>query len=177
MALLTQLVAQPNGSRAPLMLEVPVPPGLDGPFLVTSSRDLLWVSKAFPNGNLRAAVRRVSPGDLFLDLLCAVERRSREEGWGSAHPPTASGVAGAVAHLSEYGLNDVEVVFRAGFDESLVPAGVPSRKVEWVPVGWAAALPVDRSFVGTTFDFGGGQYATLLHNASRGVGIVSPGEQ
>jgi len=43
-----------------------------------------------------------------------------------------------------------------------------------VPDGWATILPMDRAFVGTTIDFGEGQHALLVHNASRGVGVLLP---
>lgn len=170
---LTQIVTM-DGSRAPLMMEVPVSPDLDGPFLVTSSRDLVWISKVFPNGTLRTAVRQVHRPDLFQAIVERIASLSQEREWGSVHPVSEEGMSRVVHHLADYDLLDVEVLFSEGFDQGLIPEDIPRQETSWVPDGWAVVVPVDRAFVGTTFDFGEGSYACLIHNASRGVGVLIP---
>jgi|APSaa5957512622_1039677.scaffolds.fasta_scaffold50420_2 hypothetical protein len=174
MSSLTEFVTSPQSERMPLMLEVPVAPGLDGPFLVSSTGDLIWVARTFSNGRLRVAVRTVPIPFMFRDAIHKVFRMSMEKGWGSWAPPSAEGVASAISHLSEYGLEEVEVLYGKDFNEKLLPEKVPAREAHWVPANWAVVLPVDRAFVGTTFDFGAGRTALVLHNASRAVGVVAP---
>jgi hypothetical protein len=170
---LTQIVTM-DGSRKPLMMEVPVAPELDGPFLVTSTRSLVWIAKAFPNGTLRTAVREIHRGDLFQALVEKIASLSQEREWGSVQTASEEGVRLVIHHLADYDLLDVEVLFGEGFDPDLIPEDIPRQKVTWLHEGWAIVVPADRSFVGTTFDFGEGSYATLIHNASRGVGVLIP---
>lgn len=170
---LTQIVVM-DGSRKPMMMEVPVAPDPDlGPFLVTSTRDMVWISKAFPNGMVRTAVRDIPKKLLYRAILGKIVTRSRQEGWGSVQEPSADGVQAVIHHLADYDILDVEVLYGDGFDTGLVPDDVRALFTDWVPEGWAVIVPVDRAFVGTTFEFGESSYATLIHNASRGVGVVA----
>jgi len=168
---LTQIVVM-DGSRTPLMLEVPVAPDL-GPYLVTSSKDLMWIGKAFPNGAVRTAVRSITKPSLYRSLLTRIVTRSRKSNWGSVQPPTVDGMRDAINYLADYGLLDIEVQYGEGFDTSVIPDDIPTHAARWVPPGWAAVLPADRDFVGTTFEFGEGKYATLIHNAARGVCVLA----
>jgi len=170
---LTQIVSM-DGSRTPLMMEVPVAPELDGPFLVSSSRDFLWIAKVFPNGMVRTAVRRIARGDLFREALQRITAHSQESRWGSVQPATREGAKAVVLYLADFDLLNIEVLYGAGFDPDIIESDIPCRKVGWVPDGWATILPMDRAFVGTTIDFGEGQHALLVHNASRGVGVLLP---
>jgi hypothetical protein len=174
MALLTQVVKRTDGNRRPLMLEVPVSRDLDGPFLVTSTRGVLWIAKTFPNGSVRIAVRTTGLSALFREIVRSIASESAENDWGSVQSPTEGGVKAAVEHLADYDFFDVEVFYGDGFDPEIVDDDIPIHEVDWLPRGWAVALPADRAFVGTTLDFGGGQYASLIHNASRGVAVLVP---
>lgn len=174
-AVLTLVRKHPEPNRVHVMVESPIPAGLDGPFLVTSSKDLIWVSKVFPNGMVRVAVQKnTTLSSLFREMVIAVAKRSQVEGWGSVSDPTQEGVRAVIDHLAEYDLIDIEVLCGAGFDSSIIPEDVPRGEVEWVPDDWAIILPRDRAFVGITFDFEAGQLGAVLHNASRGVGICAP---
>jgi len=172
---LAQIYSQPY-PKVPLLVEVPVQAGLDGPFLVSSMKDHLWVDDKFPTGVVRAAVRKVPREFLFREAVEKIAEKSKLHSWGSLHSSNSAGVVAAVAHLASYDLTEVDVVYGAGFDQDLIPEGVPSFEEVWVPAGWALVLPRDKSFVGTLFDFGQERNALVIHNASRGVGLVVPGE-
>jgi hypothetical protein len=163
------------GGRVPILIEVPVAEGLDGPFLVSSPKSsFLWVNNKFPTGVVRAAVRIVPVGFLFRDAILQVARQAEDLGWGSVHPQDKAGLALAVEHVRSYGLEPVEVLYGRGFPEDLLPEDLSCMEAVWVPAGWAVVLPQTRAFVGTTVDFGDGQHALVLHNASRGIGLVVP---
>lgn len=174
MSELTQMILISEGQRSPLMMEIPVAEGLDGPFLITSSKDFLWVRRRSAGGTVRIAVRKGPPAFLFRDALNLIAEKAREEDWGSLHPPSKAGVLAAIAHLEEYGLTQPVVFYGVGFKKSFIPKGVPSHSSMWVPARWGVVLPADRSFVGTTFDFEEDRVAMLIHNASRGIGILAP---
>jgi len=174
MSYLTELVTSPLGSRIPIMLEVPVASGLDGPFLVSSSKGFLWVDRVFSNGTLRVAVSKVPMLFMFRDAVHKVLSMSTEKGWGSCALPTAEGLQKVISHLADYDMTEVEILHGDKFNEDLIPDKVLAHETYWVPSDWAVVLPTDRAFVGTAFDFGGGMSALLLHNASRAVGILAP---
>tara|TARA_R110000824_G_scaffold151258_1_gene322228 strand:- start:1234 stop:1791 length:558 start_codon:yes stop_codon:yes gene_type:complete len=176
MATLTEMVAyKPPGNRTLLYIEVPVSPGLEGPFMVSGSkRPFLWVRK-FPTGIVRAAVRKVPWEFLFREALESIRQKCFDEEWGNWQPVTPQGVKNALAHLEEYDLpRPYDALHGVGFDTSLFPEGLTIVEAVWVPAGWAVILPEDRAFVGTTFDMNGGHRAMVVHNASRGLAVLSP---
>lgn len=172
---LTEVIFAKRGGRTPLMVEIPVHQALDGPFLVTSSQDFLWMSGKFPNGTLRAAVREVPWDFLFRDAVQRVAVMSEHQGWGNFLPPDSWGVEVGVSRLEEYEIpGPYEVLYGKGFDEDLLPDEMVRHEEVWVPEGWAIMLPANRGYVGTTLDFRDGQIALLLHNASRGMVVLAP---
>lgn len=174
MAALTEIVSLPQAKKAPLLLEVPLPPGLDGPFLVSSSKGVIWISNKFPNGMVRAAVRKIPLDFLFREMLLSFSDEAEKAGWGNALPATREGIEQAILHLKEYEIDAVEILWGEGFDESLLPSTIPSTETSWIPAGWAIVVAADRSFVGTSFEFGNGQWASVLHNPSRGLAVLKP---
>ena len=161
--------------KVPLLIEVPVQEELDGPFLVSSGGAFLWVNDKFPTGNLRAAVRKAPREFLFREALERISEKSQALSWGSVNEPTKDGVEKTLSHLESYGFTEVEVLCGDGFDSNLLPEGVQSSDEVWVPKGWAVVLPKDKAFVGTLFDFGQERHSIVIHNASRGVGIIRGG--
>ena len=159
--------------KRPLMIDnVPASTDPDaGPFLVTSSRSLLWVERAFDAGFLRVAVREDHPDSLYRNLIeeIAIQGVARE--WGNVHPSSKRGVLAAMAHLSYYDLPDPVLLYGSGFDIGVAPA-VERLPVDWLPPTWGVIIPSDRSFVGTAYVFGGGHLGAVVHNPSRGVCIV-----
>lgn len=174
--LLTQIIVMPGGNRIPLMMEVPVSRDLDGPFLLCSSKSLLWVEQAFPNSMVRTAIRIAKRRDLFSSAIPWIAQKAIDREWGSVHLATKEGVTAAFSHLADYDIIDVEVVYGEGFDTSLFPEDVTRTQASWMPAGWAAVLPSDRSFLGTLFEYDGDQYGMVVHNAPRGIAIVKPDE-
>lgn len=174
--LLTQIIVMPGGNRIPLMMEVPVSRELDGPFLLCSSKTLLWVEQAFPNSMVRTAIRVTNRKDLYEAAILFIEQKASAREWGNVLPSTREGVTSAFSHLAEYDIIDVEVAYGAGFDTSLLPEDVARVPATWLPAGWAVVLPSDRSFLGTLFEYGGDQYGMVVHNAPRGIAIVKPFE-
>lgn len=177
MVSLTQILTLPPKGKTPLMMEVQVDPDLDGPFLVSSSKDFLWIAKVFPNGAIRAAVRSDTLTSLFEAATRRVAAQSKAAQWGSLHPPTKEGLVEVLAHLAAYELMAVEILHAPEFNTDLLTFEIPHHEVGWLPEGWALLVPIDRAFVGTAFDFGSGEYAVVLHNAPRGVGILAPLEE
>ena len=162
--------------QQPMMLDsVPVSDNPDaGPFLVTSSKSLLWVDKAFPGGFLRVAVRKMGAHDLFGSIVKEVAQRGAALEWGNVLPPTTEGAKAALDYLLFYELPGVTLLYGSDFDIGLSPfEEVPRVPVDWLPSDWAVLVP-DREFVGTTFLFKGGHVGALVHNPSRGVVILKP---
>ena len=174
--LLTQVLRMPGGKRVPLMMEVPVARELDGPFLFVSARSFMWIERSFENGLVRTAVRKVSKETLFREVVERVAQLSLKREWGNVQAATKDGVTAAFSHLADYDIIAVEVLFGEGFDCDLLPDDIQESLVPWLPAGWAVVVPVDRSFLGTVFEFGGDQHGMVIHNAPRGIAIVKPSE-
>ena len=169
---LTNFVNWPARKGALMLDQIPASEDPDaGPFLITSSKDVMWVERAFPGGFLRVAVRKATPNDLFRSLIEAVAERGVELEWGNVEPPTHSGMAKAIEHLQYYGFTDLECLYGEGFSLTDV-VGIPTTQVDWLPKHWGVLVPKDRSYVGTVYDLGDGVVGAVLHNASRGVVVL-----
>lgn len=174
MATLTEILNAPvspaTGKKVPLLVELPVPLDLEGPFLVVSSKALLWVNGS-KTGVVRSAVRKLDPEFTFRDILSEVRSKAVELSWGSEHQTLQQ----AIDHLASFGIKDVEVLVR---DSSILGTSLPPKilfsEEVWVPDGLILVLPQDRSLFGSLLSFGGGKWAGVIHNSSRGIAFVAP---
>lgn len=172
----------------PLMVDVPVNPEL-APFLVSSSKGVLWIEAAHPGDLVKAAVRQIeSPGEFFQEVLQAVSERGAKDQWGNVHPFTGEGVREAIHHLEFYGIEEIEILVpRLRGEENKNgpherPAwlteesfNVPVRPSSWIPDKCAVVVPVDRDFLGTLAHFTPKQVMSVIHNPSRGMAIAKGG--
>jgi hypothetical protein len=161
---LLTVVSMPKPEHPPLMLELQVPSNECAPFLVSSSRDLLWVGAS--ESGVRVGVRQCSPSDLFFSVVVAVADKGDSEGWGNV----VSTLREAADHLDYYGL-EYDVLVGAGTDS----CDLDTLAAHWLPAGWGVVVPKDRDYLGTVYDFGEGFVAALVHNPARGLAIVRPG--
>lgn len=164
---------------APLMMEFKV--NLEtGPFLVSSTRGVLWVSPREPK--VRAAFRVVKPEALFQDVIQAVLSAGVSSEWGNVHPLTTAGVIGAIAYVRSYELPTLEILMHpdvAGLPVSVQEVdgevirtlcGLPVELADWLPMNTLVILPQDRDYVGFFLSYEGRGVA-VVHNASRGIAI------
>ena len=157
-------------TRIPLMMDGVAVPRKEGPFLITSSKSLLWVEDAFGDGFLRLAVRQVPLVDLFRALVESIAEVGAKRAWGNVLPATKEGVLEGLSHLHYYDLRDVSLLYGADFDIG-VAADLPRVPADWLPPSWAVLVP-DRDFVGTAFTFNEGRVGAVVHNPSRGVVVL-----
>jgi len=164
--------------KTPLVVEdVPVDPQT-APYLVTSSKGVLWIEKPHPGDVVKLAVRDVTPGALFTELLEAVIARSEEEGWGSVVPYSEEGMKEAIQYLDSYDLRDVEVLIpptpKKDWPDWLLykNLNLPVRPSSWIPAGHAVVVPHDREYVGMLGHLDGRRVAAIVHNAPRGIAIL-----
>ena len=168
----------------PLALEFSINPDAS-PFLVSSSKSLIWVPEA-PSGLIRAAFRdNVSEGSLFQEVVTAVSDMGAQYEWGNVHSLTYNGVDAAANHIRSYGFQDVEILAGAGVVDviGLDPSRdgdaygyyrvgeMPVPVVPWLEPRWLVVVPRDRGFVGFTA-WSGRAVVAVIHNPSRGIGIA-----
>jgi hypothetical protein len=162
-----------TSNRIPVMLDgVPVPAEA-APFLITSSKNLLWVERAFGEGFLRLGVRESTLGDLFRALVESIAEEGFKRDWGNVAPATKDGVLKGLAYLRSYDLMDATLLYGDDFDISVAPS-IPRVPADWLPPTWAVMVP-SREYVGTAFLFGKGNVGAVVHNASRGVVVLQQG--
>jgi len=159
-----------RGRVQPQMMEFQVNPEL-APFLVSSTRSVIWVEKAGSQEQVRAAIR--ARRGLEAELVGAIAELGSRADWGNIQPLTTVGVKACVDHLRFYGLEQVEVLVAPDTDVSEVDFNkLNVIEASWVPLDAVVIVPVDRGFVGTLGTLGQHKGLALIHNASRGVGIA-----
>jgi len=160
-----------RGAAPPLLMEFQVNPDL-GPFLVSSTRSVQWVSHASKTGMVRAAVRKRQ--QIEADVVGAVVSMGTEAEWGNIHPLTTEGVRSCVNHLRYYELEPLEILVASDTDMEGIemPPEVPVIHAEWLPLNALVVIPVDRGFVGTVGTIGQHKAVVIVHNASRGMAIA-----
>jgi len=170
-------------NAVPLMMEFSVNPET-GPFLVSSSRGLMWVTPRSPK--IRAASRLISLGSFFMEVVQEVSAMGKEADWGNTHPLTPEGLLHAIAHLRSYDLADLEILKGPQTDLSAFPEptqgpegqlfllGLPLVEAEWLQPNYLIIVPQDRDFVGFLLMFGDRGLA-VIHNASRGLALCRGG--
>ncbi len=163
-----------------LAMECDVSPDT-APYLVTTSKGLTWVGHASAEGCITAAVRLdTHPDQFFLDVIEAVHAAGRKLEWGNIHPMSHEGMQVAIDHVEEYELGDVEILTPTAAKEG--DRGIialtsrfdyPQRPCSWLPGDLAVIVPKDRGFVGMVYRVTGRDIVGLVHNAARGIAIVS----
>ncbi len=157
----------------PRMLEFPVSPE-GAPYLVSSTRSVVWVNKASSQGTIRAAVRPLQ--GFYQEALEEIATQGKICQWGNIHPATKEGLEACIACLTGYGFEKVDILTHP---ESKSPECAETEDLSVVPCleipeGWWVCVPRDRSFVGIVGTVGVGKIVSLIHNPTRGVAIARP---
>jgi len=93
----------------PLMLEYTVPEET-APYLVSSSSSVMWITELHPNSTIKAAIREMTVGEFFREVVEAVAAMGRQQNWGNVHPLTHEGLAAAIDHVAFYELEPLELL-------------------------------------------------------------------
>jgi hypothetical protein len=165
----------------PLMMEFGVNPDT-GPFLVSSTRSVMWIAPRVPR--VRAAFRHLQVGTFFTEVIDAVAAMGAESRWGNVQPPTPDGLLAAIGHLRSYDLPAPEVLAHPDFSwDGPLPVtsetdgeshrtllGLPLELADWLDPATLVVVPQERDYVGfvmTHEERGLG----LVHNACRGIAV------
>lgn len=155
-----------------LFITVPVEPGT-GPFLVTGTKDLLWVDES-SEGLIRSGVRSGSPpANLYADVVREVASFGTQHEWGNTFPHSSVGLMDAEDYLFSYGILELDFLIRKGDPAISFQASAATRVVEtdWVQDGCSVLVPRCRGYLG----FVGllkNSYTAVLHNPSRGMVVL-----
>lgn len=158
----------------PLAMEFPVD-SQTAPFLVSNSTSLTWVPAA-PSSKVRAAVRRnLSLQDLFKEVVAEVSLVGKEAGWGNSYDHSLEGIQGSIDHVRSYDLPKVQLL--CSLTDSVLEnrdswEGCEITRVPWLPDDTVVAVPSDRGFVGFVFQLNPTDIISVVHNASRGMGVA-----
>ena len=96
-SLLTVISIPAKSGKPPLMMDnVPVSSWETAPFLITSTRSLIWVDK---RESLRIGVRNCAPGILFRSIVEEVAKQGDLESWGNVVSKPEEGLE----HLQFFG--------------------------------------------------------------------------
>ena len=154
----------------PKMMEFPVAADA-APYLVSSTRSVLWAKRASRTRTVKAAVRSVQGfyGEVVEELVKASVRHE----WGSVQPLTTEGLKACVAYLAYFDLTQYEVITHGTFSyPDTVSAewidNNPRSEAEWMPKGCVVIIPKDRALFGFMGTVGSSRICAVIHNAVRG---------
>lgn len=159
----------------PLMFECSVDKDLDGPYLVSSSNDFIWINRQFPGNFLRAATQTVNPQDMFRGVVMECKRKSLEMGWGSCLSYSGNlnrqlGVL--IDYLNYFSFTEFDVYT----DLDLQVPNATLHNIDWLPKGYVVITPKDKRFVGTMYRFPKNLNGVVVHNPSRSLCVLYPSE-
>lgn len=104
----------------PLMVEFTVP-AETAPYLVSSSSSVMWINEPYGDSLVKAAVREVTLGAFFREVVEAVAVMGRQQEWGNVHPLTLQGLRDAIAHVAYYDLAPLELLIPRAHPAGLSP--------------------------------------------------------
>ena len=144
------------------------------PFLVSTSKSLLWINKA-PNNVVRAAVRpKTKIHDFYLEILEEITTVGQECLWGNVQPFTKEGFTKAIAYVQSYDL-EVECLLtkqdKEEVSQLLKGTDISYSICNWLPKRCVLIVPKDRSYLGFIGVMATG-FVSVIQNPSRGIAIV-----
>lgn len=157
----------------PSIMEFEADPSL-APFLVSSTRSVMWAEELSHEGFLRAATRPVE--GLYQEIVIAIAERALEEDWENIYDLNESGVSQAILDLRSVGVEEWEILVCPTLLEK-VQSWAPEQseqivKADWLPLKSLVVVPKDRSLLGTEGYFGDLVGLAVVHNARHGIGIA-----
>jgi len=157
----------------PLVMTFPVNPDA-APFLVSSNQGFVWVGEA-QQGFVHTYVQDIGDeGKLNQQIVEAIARTGEEAGWGNVHPLTEEGLEAAIQYVRYYGLEDLEILVPD--DETVIEFVSSLVTIPITVMGWlekyVVVVPKDRNYLGTLGRLSRKKYIVLVHNPSRGLGLV-----
>jgi len=165
-------VIQMKTPQPPIMFECGVDQQLDGPYLVSSTKDFIWVNRQFPGNLLRAATRQGSINELFMDIVFKCKEMSLQSQWGSCLEYNNTNIQDRLQQVQEYfnyfGFTEFDVYTNETVND------VNSTLVSWVPEKYIVVTPKDKTYLGTVYNFNSNLNGVVVHNPSRGICILYP---
>lgn len=139
------------------------------PFLVSTSKSLLWITEA-PTNVVRAAVRpKTKIQDFYLEVIQEVVEVGEECSWGNNYSFNKEGVLSAVSYVKSYGIEEVVCLLSSSTKSRtnfLQGTGVEFSICNWLPQDFIAVVPKDRSLLGFVGVMNSG-FVSVIQNPSR----------
>lgn len=162
-------VGEMNTKKCPLMMEFRINPETS-PFLVSSSKALLWVSPR--SDKIRAASRVINLPGFFMECVHEIADTGLSHEWGNVQSWDDQGWTQAIEHVKSYGFDSIEILAAPNSGLPDVLHGTPVEEADWLEDGYAVVVPTDRDYVGFLLRVTNGMGLAVLHNSSRAVSVV-----
>ena len=145
------------------------------PFLVSTSKSLLWVNDAHSNV-VRAAVRpKTKVQDFYKEVIQEIAEVGTDCSWGNVQPLNKVGLQNAIDYVVSYELGEVECLLnpqqKEQVSEMLKDSGIAYSLCNWLPADCVVVVPKDRSFLGFVGVLTTG-FVSVIQNPSRGIAIA-----
>jgi len=156
-------------------LELRVDPAL-APFLVSSTRSVVWIDQASKEGFVRVALR--SPNGIQGEIVATILDRAVQEDWGNVYSLSEHGLQEAAQYLQDQGANEVDLLMSPSLSDQVgtfLPDQWEVKTASWLPLDTLIVVPRDRTYLGTfgTLD---GNVCAIVHHPERAIAICIPTE-
>ena len=139
------------------------------PFLVSTSKSLLWITDA-PTNVVRAAVRpKTKIQDFYVEVIQEIKEVGQECSWGNTYSFCKEGVLSASSYVTSYGVGEVVCLLSSSTKEKatfLQGTGLEFSICNWLPQDFIAVVPKDRSLLGFVGVMNSG-FVSVIQNPSR----------
>lgn len=145
------------------------------PFLVSTSKSLLWINEA-PTNVVRAAVRpKTKIQDFYMEVIREIKEVGDMCSWGNAYSLDKQGILQAVAYVSSYEVGEISCLLNSTTKNKIQPllegTGISFAICNWLSEDCVLVVPKDRSLLGFIGVVNSG-FVSVIQNPSRCLAIA-----
>ena len=144
------------------------------PFLVSTSKSLLWINEA-PTNVVRAAVRpKTKIQQFYIEVISEIKEVGESCSWGNSYAFSKEGVLSAISYVNSYGVGEVECLLSSETKSEasfLAGTGISFSICNWLPKSCVVVVPKDRSLLGFVGVMNSG-FVSVIQNPSRCLAVA-----
>lgn len=152
-----------------LMEETRQAPPENSPYLVSSTKDLIWIDTTRTKSRLRSAWRVIEDFDVFYaQVVSKIYDHAKKNLWGNINDFSEEGLNKGFDYLRSYEFTDLEVFTSTEASFLKESEKIKITKVSYLPNNFFLITPQDKEFTGILMSNLREQHNLIVHNAARG---------
>lgn len=152
-----------------LMEETRQAPPENSPYLVSSTKDLVWIDTTRTKARLRSAWRTIEDFDVFYaQVVSKIYEAAKENLWGNINELSEEGLIKSFDYLKSYDFTEFEVYTSTEIPFLKESEKVKVTKISYLPENFLLITPQDKECTGILMSNLRDQHNLIVHNAARG---------